>query len=261
MKLNLVPARTGLTWIQEGARTFFSNPLALSSTFILFMIVLTLLSALSLLGTIAALVLLPSATLTMMSATRQVAQSRLPAPGVIGQALADARLSLRGLLWLGLIYAAGYLLLMGISYLADGGLLASALLLGRPITPYLIQQPGFATACWITALLSIPLSLMFWHAPGLLHWYRIAPAKALFFSLVACLRNWKAYAVFMLGWVGIIVLLNIAVLLLGLLLASIGGGASVSVLLRTVSTAALLIIAAIFLCSAYFPLRDSFIPD
>ena len=261
MKLNLVPARSGIDWIKEGTQTFFRNPLALSSTFILFMIVLTLLSALSLVGAIAALVLLPTATLTMMSATRLVAESRLPMPGVIGRALSDIRASLRGLLLLGLIYTVGYLLLMGISYLADGGLLASALLVGTPITEQLIKEPGFALACWITALLSIPLSLMFWHAPGLLHWYQVPAAKALFFSLVACTRNWKAYALFVLGWIAILVALNISIVLLGLLLSSVGGGASVAGVLRIVSTAAMLIACAVFLCSAYFPFRDSFIPD
>ncbi|KAF1020794.1 MAG: hypothetical protein GAK30_02289 [Paracidovorax wautersii] len=261
MKLNLVPARAGFAWIREGAQTFFRNPLALSSTFVLFMIVLTVLSIFSIAGSIAALVLLPAATLTMMSATRMVAESPLLVPGVIGRALADVRGSIRSLLVLGLLYAAGYLLIMGISYLIDGGALARLLLIGGGLSPELVQQPGFATATWVTAILSLPLSLMFWHAPGLLHWYQVPPAKALFFSLVACMRNWKAYALFMLGWMGILLALNIGVLLLGILLSSLGGGAVVTVVLGTFSTAAMLVTGAIFLCSAYFPLRDSFIPS
>ncbi|MFT4190954.1 MAG: BPSS1780 family membrane protein [Comamonas sp.] len=261
MKLNLVPARSGIDWIKEGARTFFRNPLALSSTFILFMIVMTVLSALSLVGSIIALVLLPCGMLTMMSATRLVSESSLPVPGVIGHALADIRGSVRALLLLGLLYAAGYLLILGISYLIDGGTLARVMLVGERLTPELLEQPGFAAATWVTALLSIPLSLMFWHAPGLLHWYQVPPAKALFFSLVACLRNWRAYAVFVLGWVALLLALNVAVVVLGLLLSSVGGGAVVATVLRIVSSATMLIAAAVFLCSSYFPLRDSFIPS
>ena len=252
MKLNLVPARSGISWIKEGATTFFRNPLALSSTFILFMIVLTVLSVFPLAGGIAALVLLPGMTLTMMSATRLVAESKLPVPGVIGRALADVRGSTRSLLVLGLMYGAGYLLIMGISYLIDGGTLARLMLVGEPLSPEAIGAPGFMAATWVTAILSMPLSLAFWHAPGLLHWYQVPPAKALFFSLVACLRNWKAYALFLLGWVGVILALNIAVLILGLLLGSIGGGEMVGAVLRTCSTAAMLIAGAVFLCSSYF---------
>lgn len=261
MKLNLVPARSGIDWIKEGAQTFFRNPLALSSTFILFMVVLTVLSVFSLAGGIAALVLLPTATLTMMSATRLVAESRLPVPGVIGRALGDIRLSIRSLLILGALYAGGYLAIMGISYLFDGGTLARLLLVGGSFTPEMVNRPGFAAATWITAILSLPLSLMFWHAPGLLHWYQVPPAKALFFSLVACARNWKAYAMFLLGWVAIILGLHVAVLLLGVLLSAIGGGEVVALVLGTFSTAAMLIAGAVFLCSAYFPFRDSFIPS
>ena len=50
-------------------------------------------------------------------------------------------------------------------------------------------------------------------------------------------------------------------LILGLLLGSIGGGEMVGAVLRTCSTAAMLIAGAVFLCSSYFPLRDSFIPS
>jgi hypothetical protein len=37
MKLNLLPAKTGLRWIKQGIRLFFRQPLAMSGLFFMFM--------------------------------------------------------------------------------------------------------------------------------------------------------------------------------------------------------------------------------
>jgi hypothetical protein len=58
---------------------------------------------------------------------------------------------------------------------------------------------------WFSLLLYLPLSLLFWHAPGLVHWHSIPPAKALFFSFIACWRNLTAFAVFFLSWMGVFI--------------------------------------------------------
>ena len=42
MKLNIVPARTGLLWVKLGIKTFFGQPLAMSGLFFMFMAVLSL---------------------------------------------------------------------------------------------------------------------------------------------------------------------------------------------------------------------------
>ena len=50
MKLQLVPARTGFTWIKLGIRTFLRQPLALTGLFFMFMAAMTLVSKLPLIG-------------------------------------------------------------------------------------------------------------------------------------------------------------------------------------------------------------------
>ena len=52
-------------------------------------------------------------------------------------------------------------------------------------------------------MLHTPLFLMFWHAPALVHWHGVSPVKSLFFSLVACLKNFGAYLVYGLGWLAV----------------------------------------------------------
>ena len=58
---------------------------------------------------------------------------------------------------------------------------------------------------WVFVGLHLPLSLMFWHAPALVHWHGFSPLKGLFFSLLACLRNFWAFAVFALMWLAVLI--------------------------------------------------------
>jgi hypothetical protein len=51
-----------------------------------------------------------------------------------------------------------------------------------------------------TALfLHIPPSIVFWHASILIAWHGLPKGKALFFSLVGCLRNWRAFSVYIIA--------------------------------------------------------------
>jgi hypothetical protein len=48
----------------------------------------------------------------------------------------------------------------------------------------------------IALFLHIPPSVVFWHAAILIAWHGLPKGKALFFSLVGCLRNWRAFTVY-----------------------------------------------------------------
>ena len=103
-------------------------------------------------------------------------------------------------------------------------------------------------------LLYAPVSMLFWHAPALVHFHGVAPVKSLFFSLVACLRNWAALTVFGIGWVvviiGVSLPLSVGVGLLGSPEAALPFVAPV-----------LLALAAMFSTSIYFTFRDSFVAE
>ena len=40
MKLNIVPAKTGVLWVRQGIQTFWRQPIALSGLFFIFMAVM-----------------------------------------------------------------------------------------------------------------------------------------------------------------------------------------------------------------------------
>ena len=63
MKLNIVPARTGVQWVKLGVRTFFQQPMALTGLFFMFIAVMTIVSMIPYIGSALVLGLLPAATL------------------------------------------------------------------------------------------------------------------------------------------------------------------------------------------------------
>jgi len=251
MKLNLVPARTGILWVKLGIRTFFKQPLALAGLFFMFMAVMTIASQVPVIGFALAMTLLPAATLGLMVATREAIDGRFPMPVVLLAAFRAGRLQARAMLLLGGLYALGFLIAIGLSYLVDGGDFARVYLGGASPTREMMLEPSFQGAMWTFIGSHLPLSLAFWHAPALVHWHGLPPLKSLFFSLVACLRNFWAFAVFALMWLAVLVLVVAGVTTIGALLNQSG-------LAADLLFPALLLLASMFFSSLYFTFRDTF---
>jgi hypothetical protein len=248
MKLNVVPPRTGLLWVQLGIKTFWRQPLALTGLFFMFWTVFLLLSLVPFIGLVAALVLTPVGTLGLLVATSQAVEGRFPWPGALIEGLRSGARKRRQLLLLG----------------AANAVLVAAVILG--VTALASQEPigGAAAkdqaqlfvltpATVIASLLQLPLTLLFTLAPALTFWHDVPAAKALFFSAVAVWRNLGAFCVFGLAWVGV---LTSVLFLIGLLLRLVGAGIGVTL----VSPIALMLLAMVS-TSLFFTFRDSFSAD
>ena len=251
MKLNIVSARSGVLWVKLGMRTFFKQPLALAGLFFMFMALMTVVSQVPFIGIALAMTLLPAATLGMMAATREATEGRFPMPKVLLTAFRAGRQQTRAMLLLGALYALGFLLAMGASWLVDDGAFARVYMGGASPTREMMMESDFQASMWVFIGLHLPLSLMFWHAPALVHWHGLSPVKSLFFSLVACGRNFWAYVVFGLMWLAVLILLVVGVTTVASLM---GNPALAGDLLFP----ALLMMASMFFTSLYFTFRDSF---
>lgn len=251
MKLHIVPARTGLLWVKLGIQTFWRQPLAMSGLFFMFIAMLSVVTALPIIGVALALVVLPAATLGLMAGTEQASQGKFPMPSILISGFRTDAQRTRAMLVLGALYAVGFLSLMGLSALMDGGQFASLYLIGGKVTEELVMQSSFQAAMWFAMLLYVPLSLLFWHAPALVHWHGMPPLKSLFFSAMAGYKNWGAFAVFGAAWMGLLMLAAITVSLIASLL---GNPALAAMLMLPVA----LLIMAMFFSSLYFTFRDSF---
>ena len=254
MKLNVVEARTGSKWVRQGIRVFWRQPIAMSGLFFLFMAIMSLSALLPIVGSFIALTLLPAATLGLIAASREVDLGKFPMPTILAIAFRANKERKRDMAILGLLYALGFVGVMGISALMDGGGFANLYLVGGKLDAETIMDPNFQNAMWLSLLLYMPLSMVFWHAPALVHWHGVPALKSLFFSTVACLRNWRAFLVFGLMWT---VVFKSTALILSLVSGLMGDGELVSMTLLP----AMLMLAAMFFCSVYFSFRDCFVSD
>lgn len=255
MKLHIVPARTGLAWVKLGIRAFWRQPLALAALFFMTMAAMSLATMIPLVGPAIALALLPSATLAMMVAAAEATQGRFPTPAVLLVAFRTGQQRLRDMMVLGALYAVGFLAVMGLSALLDGGQFAQVYLGGAALSKEVAEDPAFQRAMYLAMALYVPLSLLFWHAPGLVHWHGVPPVKALFFSAVACVRNIGAFTVYGLGWMGVFLVGGVAVAVVStiLTLAGLGPNAAGGIMVGSA-----LMLAAMFFTSVVFTFRDCF---
>jgi hypothetical protein len=246
MKLNIVPARTGIAWVKQGIKTFMRQPLAMSGLFFMFMAMLSVATLLPFIGAAVALALLPAATLGLMAATQEAAKGKFPMPTILISAFRAGRQRKQAMIVLGALYAAGFLV--------DGGQFAKLYLVGGKITEEMVSRGDFQAAMWVAMALYLPLSLLFWHAPALVHWHGVTPVKSLFFSLMACYKNFGAMTVFGLVWIGVFLMAALAVTLVAGLL---GNPAIAALAMFPVA----LVIVAMFFTSIFFTFQDSFVDD
>jgi len=251
MKLQIVPAKQGLVWVKQGIRTFWRQPLAFTGLFFLFMAWVSVLSMVPFIGAALALLVLPAATLGLMVATEQAASGKFPMPTVMLVAFRAGQQRLKAMMLLGGLYALSFLAVMAISALVDGGGFAKVYLANAPITPEVVNDADFQTAMWLTTIMYVPLSMLFWHAPALVHWHGVPPVKSLFFSAIACWRNLGAFAVYLLAWAGVLVAGAILIVLISSALG--GNDLSAAVLMPSA-----LLMAAMFFASVYFSVKDCF---
>jgi hypothetical protein len=247
VKLNIVPARTGIQWVKLGVRTFLKQPLALTGLFFMYMAVVLVISQIPVLGSVAGAMLVPAATLGLMAATAEAESGRFPMPTVLISAFRAGRQRARAMLVLGAIYTAGSM----------AATLLGTLLAGQPPAPTVpadAAAPQLDARMMLVLLLHAPLVVLFWHAPALVHWHGISPVKSLFFSAVACLRNAGAMLMYGFSWLAVFMVVGFTISTIGLML----GGTAVA---RSIMMPTVLLLVAMFTTSLYFTFRDSFRAD
>lgn len=248
MRLKHIPASTGIHWVKQGVQTFFRQPFAISGLFFMFMASVSLISIVPFLGSLVAIVITPAATLGLMAASRDASRGIFPMPATLITAFRKTPSHTRNMLILGGLYAASLLLLVTVAMLLGPTLPDEATATG--LTPEMIGTITSSPGIWLSLLLYIPVLMMFWHAPALVHWHGVSPVKSLFFSLLACWNNKGAMLMFVLSWFG----LMLATALFVTMISSAIGGPAISFAVYPL----VLILASVFYASLFFTYTDSF---
>lgn len=211
----ILPAIHGWLWVLQGFALFRAYAALWLLLLFFYWTTMVLVGTVPLVGPLLCLCLVPGVSAGLMVACRAAQQRQ---PPVLRHIFEPFQRDRRAQFRLGLAYMGGFVAALALSALFDGGLFLRAWLVGYEGDPRQATAlyPGML-AC--VALFS-PVVLAFWFAPPLVHWRGMAPAKAVFFSFFAALRNWRAFLVYCLGWMFFVMAVPaVLAIILGLVLS------------------------------------------
>lgn len=255
MKFQHVPARRGALWVRQGFAAFAMRPLVYTGLLGAFLFFAFALALIPWLGALLSFGLFPLVSLGFMIGTQQTVQGRFALPTVFLVPLRGPHRRAQLLLCFGYGLAAVGVALL-VYWLAGARFVAlQQLLYSGNATPEAIDaqlsDPYLQLGLLSFAVLSSLLSLVYWHAPALVHWGGMSASKALFFSVVACWRNFGAFAVYALTWFGVVFVIGTIVNLFLLLLGQ-------PALAKLISLPVWLMFLSAFYASLFFTFADSF---
>ncbi|MDR2240985.1 MAG: hypothetical protein LBE33_11145 [Zoogloeaceae bacterium] len=196
MQARRLPALRGWNWITEGFRLFRVNPALLTFLVFGYWLVLAVLNLLPLIGIALAPLCMPAFLVSVMNGCRALEGKT---GNDFGLLFSGFRQNRAALLILGAVYLLSSIAVFAASAVFDGGELLNIVLGNQPPPEDWTQHGDLVLALQAILLMLTPVLMAFWFAPMLSAWDNVPAGKALFFSFVACLRNWRAFLVYGLG--------------------------------------------------------------
>lgn len=254
MQVLTLSAGQGWRWFSDGFRIFRKNPPLLTVLVVGYWVLMALINIVPVLGPVVATLCIPAFSVSLMNACRQLERNggEPVGPQLLFSGFGE---NPRPLLVLGALYMAATVAILSLSALADDGALMHLMLSGKPPSEEVLASGGFLAAAQLALLLLTPLVMAYWYAPVLVAWHGFSVSKAIFFSFVASLRNWRAFLAYGLA----IAVFGALVpgVLLGLLAVLFPKGVSFFAALFSVPL--LLVLAPTLYASFYASYRDVFV--
>jgi hypothetical protein len=250
MQARIVATPQGARWLIDGWRMFRAAPLGWLALVFAYLLLTNLVMLVPVVGVVAFLILYPPFSVGLMAAARAASRR---APHELGMLFDGFRHGLRAQLILGAVYLASSIVVFGGTLVADQQDVLRGILSGRRKADELGVGDVFGPLAVLAALYT-PVLMMFWFAPPLAAWHTMGAMKALFFSFVACLMNWRALLVY-----GLVTLLATLAVTAGALFAFAlaSGGTTKVTPAALVLPLALLLLPTLF-ASFYASYRDVF---
>jgi hypothetical protein len=256
VQARLVPGPRGWRWLTEGWKLFRAAPLAWIVLVGAYFMSMSIIGIIPILGVIAVPVLIPAISVAFMTASRMSERGETPRLPVL---IAGFRENLRAQLILGGVYFACISAIFALSALIDDGALARLFLTGVTAAEQraILQSEELRMSFLVAVTLYLPVMMLFWFAPVLVAWHAMPAAKALFFSLFACLMNWRAFSIY---GIAALVPTLVAPILLGSVLVLLFGKLVRPELLATFIFPMFMAILSLLFASFYASYRDIFAP-
>ena len=219
MQARTLPAQRGWAWIIEGFLLWKRNPALITFLVFGYWLCLLVVAAVPFVGQVLMSLIMPALSLGIYNGCKAVGEGRKAGPDIL---LSGFRQNLPELVKIGGIYLIGTFAVLGLTALADDGILAELMLGKRKLDEATAEDPQLGLSLLIGALGSTPLMMAYWFAPLLAGWGRISAAKAMFFSFVACSRNWRAFLAYALGLMLVVMVPSLLIGVLALVSPLIG---------------------------------------
>jgi hypothetical protein len=188
-----LPAARGWHWIARGFHLYRRNAPLLILLALNYWLIFFLIFVIPVIGPIVANLALQALSVTVMNGCRAIDSGTKVAADIVWSGF---RRNLPTLLKLGALYLATELVIALILVFAFGTSMADVFGLAPPAAETTLQDESLLPFLYTALALTLPLFLAFWFAPVLVAWHDIGAIKAVFFSAVAVMRNWRAFAVF-----------------------------------------------------------------
>lgn len=251
MQVLTLPAKRGLRWLVEGFAIFRRKPARLSFLVLGYWLSMAVISAIPYLGQMVSFILIPVFSVSLMNACRLIDTDEELPPQIL---FSGFHRNLQTLVALGVAYVVASLVILGLSAIFDDGLLFRMLVLGAMPDREALSDTSVFISAQLAICLLIPVMMAFWFAPVLAAWHDMPAGKSLFFSLVACARNWRPFLMYSLA-VGII-----GVFVPRMANALLGGGEGIGQILPSLITVATsLVLLPTLYASFYISYRDVFV--
>ena len=256
MQTQTLPAAAGWGWIATGFAIFRRNPPMLALLVVCYWITVVFLNVLPVIGALAASLVIPGLSVGLMQAARDLDRGQ---PVGLPTLFGGLRQNTRTLLALGALYLACTLGILGLSALLDGGELFSFMLSTKAAEREAMESADFLLPALFVMLLMAPLMMAYWFAPVLAAWHGLGVGKSLFFSLVACWINWRAFLTYGAGLLLVAGLIPGVIfgLLLGVLSGAGGGSLASFIIMPLMAIVALIVFSTVY-ASYYASYRDVF---
>lgn len=196
--MSAIPAKAGWAWLKQGMGLFRKQPAALTTLLFANVLFSFAIGAVPLLGQIAAVVLIPSFSMSFMQACLMIEHGQRVTPLVLLTGFRKP--AVVNLCKIGLAYLAVTALLTVIAYVMVGESFWK-----QAVTPTSVPvvEPSDVLGVMVIAVLQIATVMSLCFAAPLAYWQQMPPAKAIFYSFFAVLRSTRVFLVMLLAWFGL----------------------------------------------------------
>jgi hypothetical protein len=240
-----LPARHGFLWLIAGLRLFRANPPLLTALTMAYMFVIVAVNLLPYVGPFLLPLALPALIVLLANGCRAIERGGGLGSIAITYGIPQHRVPL---VRLGGLHLLGSIVILAASTIMEGGPVS---LIGSGKSMDEEEMVGAMARLMVVAL---PVIAAFWFAPLLTAWDEVPPLKSVFFSFVACWRNWRAFAVFMLTAAVVAIIIPGALLIA----ASAMSADLLSVLSIVLKMLLIFVMAPIMMATVYVSYQDVF---